>query len=115
MKNYKLNSANLSNLSERIAVPQYDRSKVKTGIVHVGIGGFHRAHEAFYTDQLLHDNSVTDWGICGVALLDFDTKIYNTLKAQDGLYTLVVKQLDGTHTNRVIGSIVEYCLHQKIL
>ncbi|QCE42890.1 mannitol dehydrogenase family protein [Psychroserpens sp. NJDZ02] len=108
MKNYKLNSANLSNLSERIAVPQYDRSKVKTGIVHVGIGGFHRAHEAFYTDQLLHDNSVTDWGICGVALLDFDTKIYNTLKAQDGLYTLVVKQLDGTHTNRVIGSIVEY-------
>ncbi|WP_034925228.1 mannitol dehydrogenase family protein [Gillisia sp. CAL575] len=108
MKNYKLNNKNLSNISERISTPQYDRSKLKTGIVHVGIGGFHRAHEAFYTDQLLHDQSVTDWGICGVALLDFDTKIYNTLKEQDGLYTLIVKELDGTHTKRVIGSIVEY-------
>ncbi|TVZ28314.1 mannitol 2-dehydrogenase [Gillisia sp. Hel_I_86] len=109
MKNYKLNNKNLSNISERISIPQYDRSKLKTGIVHVGIGGFHRAHEAFYTDQLLHDPSVTDWGICGVALLDFDTKIYNILKEQDGLYTLIVKELDGSHTKRVIGSIVE-CL-----
>ncbi|WP_417860987.1 mannitol dehydrogenase family protein [Winogradskyella sediminis] len=109
MKSLKLNAKNLSAISERIATPKYDRSALKTGIVHVGIGGFHRAHEAFYTDQLLHDNNVKDWGICGVALLDFDTKIYNTLKAQDGLYTLIVKELDGTHTKRVIGSIVE-CL-----
>ncbi|MDO6516655.1 mannitol dehydrogenase family protein [Zobellia uliginosa] len=108
MKNYKLNSNNLSHISESVTIPQYNRSKLKTGIVHVGIGGFHRAHEAFYTDQLLHDESVTDWGICGVALLDFDTKIYNTLKEQDGLYTLIVKELDGTHTRQVIGSIVEY-------
>ncbi|CAZ98398.1 mannitol dehydrogenase family protein [Zobellia galactanivorans] len=108
MKNYKLNSTNLSHISERVSVPKYNRSKLKTGIVHVGIGGFHRAHEAFYTDQLLQDESVTDWGICGVALLDFDTKIYNTLKEQDGLYTLIVKELDGTHTRQVIGSIVEY-------
>ncbi|SIS72308.1 mannitol 2-dehydrogenase [Zobellia uliginosa] len=108
MKNYKLNSSNLSHISESVSIPQYNRSKLKTGIVHVGIGGFHRAHEAFYTDQLLHDESVTDWGICGIALLDFDAKIYNTLKEQDGLYTLIVKELDGTHTPQVIGSIVEY-------
>lgn len=108
MKNYTLNTANLSDISERVSVPQYDRFKIKTGIVHIGIGGFHRAHEAFYTDQLLHDSSVTDWGICGVALLDFDAKIYNTLKDQDGLYTLIVKELDGTQTKRVIGSIVDY-------
>ena len=108
MKNYKLNNENLSNISERISLPQYDRAKVKAGIVHVGVGGFHRAHEAFYTDQLLYDSSITDWGICGVALLKFDTRIYNTLKEQDGLYTLIVKELDGTHTKRVVGSIVEY-------
>ena len=108
MKNYKLNSENLSAISERISIPKYDRSKLKTGIVHVGIGGFHRAHEAFYTDQLLHNQNITDWGICGVALLDFDTKIYNTLKEQDGLYTLIIKELDGTHKKQVIGSIVEY-------
>ncbi|MHA7944759.1 mannitol dehydrogenase family protein [Formosa sp. 3Alg 14/1] len=106
----KLNQKNLAKVAKNIPCPTYDRSKVKAGIVHVGIGGFHRAHEAFYTDQLLHDEGNNDWGICGVALLDFDTKIYNTLKEQDGLYTLVIKELDGTLTRRVIGSIVE-CLY----
>lgn len=108
MITYKVNNTNLSQVSSRISIPNYNRSNVKTGIVHVGIGGFHRAHEAFYTDELLQNESNTDWGICGVALLDFDTKIYNTLKEQDGLYTLIVKELDGTLTKRVIGSIVEY-------
>jgi len=107
MTSYKLNNQNLSRFEGEVAVPRYNRNNVKTGIVHVGIGGFHRSHEAYYTDQLLHDESNSDWGICGVALLDFDTKIYNTLKEQDGLYTLVVKELDGTLTKRIIGSIVE--------
>ncbi len=108
MTNYKLNNLNLSKLKEQVFIPEYNRSNIKTGIVHVGIGGFHRAHQAYYTDALLHDESVKDWGICGVALLDFDTKIYNVLKEQDGLYTLIVKELDGTLTKKVIGSIVEY-------
>ncbi|MEP5254206.1 MAG: mannitol dehydrogenase family protein [Winogradskyella arenosi] len=109
MKNIiKLNQKNLAEISKEIPTPTYNRSQLKTGIVHVGIGGFHRAHEAFYTDQLLQDESITDWGICGVALLDFDTKIYNTLKEQDGLYTLIIKELDGTHTKRVIGAITDY-------
>lgn len=107
MTSYKLNSENLTQFKTKVSIPEYDRKQLKTGIVHVGIGGFHRAHEAFYTDQLLHDTSVTDWGICGVALLDFDTKIYNTLKEQDGLYTLIIKELDGSLTKRVIGSITE--------
>ncbi|WP_147676052.1 mannitol dehydrogenase family protein [Algibacter pacificus] len=107
MTSYKLNNLNLSKIEAEVAIPKYNRDNIKTGIVHVGIGGFHRSHEAFYTDQLLHDESITDWGICGVALLDFDTKIYQTLKAQDGLYTLVVKELDGSLTKRVVGSIVE--------
>ncbi|MBF8150608.1 mannitol dehydrogenase family protein [Winogradskyella sp. F6397] len=105
----ELKQENLAEIAKRIPCPTYDRSQLKTGIVHVGIGGFHRAHEAFYTDELLHDEASKDWGICGVALLDFDTKIYNTLKKQDGLYTLIVKELDGTLTKRVIGSITE-CL-----
>ncbi|QCX38940.1 mannitol dehydrogenase family protein [Aureibaculum algae] len=106
----KLNQKNLAEIAKRISCPTYNRSNIKTGIVHVGIGGFHRAHEAFYTDALLHDDSIKDWGICGVALLEFDTKIYNTLKEQNGLYTLIIKELDGTLTKRVIGSIVE-CLY----
>ncbi|WPR72363.1 mannitol dehydrogenase family protein [Flavobacterium sp. NG2] len=108
MEHYKLNNRNVSNISERVSTPQYNRENIKTGIVHVGVGGFHRAHQAMYLDQLLHDASNSNWGICGVALLHFDQKIYNTLKDQDGLYTLVVKELDGTLTKRVIGSITEY-------
>ncbi|MGJ8549574.1 mannitol dehydrogenase family protein [Winogradskyella wichelsiae] len=107
MTSYKLNQKNLDAISEQISVPKYDRSQIKTGIVHIGIGGFHRAHEAFYTDQLLHDTSITGWGICGVALLPSDTNIYNTLKAQDGLYTLMIKEFNGTLTKRVIGAITE--------
>lgn len=105
----KLNAQNLSQFANSVSVPKYDRSQVKAGIVHVGIGGFHRSHEAFYTDQLLHKAGNEAWGICGVALLDFDKKIYDTLIDQDGLYTLVVKELDGTLTKTIIGSIVE-CL-----
>ncbi|WP_158975955.1 mannitol dehydrogenase family protein [Cellulophaga sp. L1A9] len=108
MESIKLNAQNLSKFEAKVAIPTYDRSLVKAGIVHVGIGGFHRAHEALYTDQLLHKSGNENWGICGVALLEFDQKIYNTLKDQDGLYTLIVKELDGSLTKRVIGSIVEY-------
>jgi mannitol 2-dehydrogenase len=108
MKHIKLNNSNFKELADRVAVPNYNRENIKTGFVHVGVGGFHRAHEAMYLDQLLHDESNANWGICGVALLSYDQKIYNTLKDQDGLYTLVVKELDGTLTKRVIGSITEY-------
>lgn len=108
MTNHKLNNSSLNELTARVSVPTYNRENVKSGIVHVGVGGFHRAHEAMYIDQLLHDSSNENWGICGVALLTFDQKIYNVLKDQDGLYTLVVKELDGSLTKRVIGSIVDY-------
>ena len=57
----KLNQKNLAEIAKRMPCPTYDRSQLKTGIVHVGIGGFHRAHEAFYTDELLHDESIKDW------------------------------------------------------
>ncbi len=108
MKIFKLNARHLDQFSDRVAIPRYDRSSVKSGIVHVGIGGFHRAHQAWYTDQLLHEAGNENWGICGIALLDFDQKIYQTLKEQNGLYTLIIKELDGSFTKRIIGSIVEY-------
>lgn len=107
-KPIKLNTKNLSSLPKEVSVPAYDRTKVKTGIVHVGIGGFHRAHQAFYTDQLLAEHGVTDWGICGIALLDHDKRIYDTLVDQDGLYNLMITAADGTTHTKVIGAIVEY-------
>ena len=104
----KLNAKNLSLLPKEVATPAYDRSKLKSGIVHIGIGGFHRAHQAFYTDQLLHNPDITGWGICGIALLNADRKIIDTLVRQDGLFTLLITESDGTLTARVIGSVIEY-------
>jgi mannitol 2-dehydrogenase len=101
-----LSTATLDRLP--IAKPTYDRAKVGIGIVHFGVGGFHRAHQAMYIDRLLENNSATEWGICGVGVMPADRKMKEVLDAQDGLYTLVLENPDGTRDARVIGSIVEY-------
>ncbi len=93
-----------------VAVPTYDRSAVRVGIVHVGVGGFHRAHQAMYIDGLMNSGAALEWGICGVGVLPQDARMRDVLHSQDGLYTLVLKAPDGTWTPRVIGSIVEYLL-----
>jgi mannitol 2-dehydrogenase len=103
-----LNQKNLGSMPPGVQVPSYNRDEVSTSIVHIGVGNFHRSHEAYYTDELMEKHGVLDCGICGVALLDYDRRIYNILKDQDGLYTLVTKELDGSISPRVIGSIVEY-------
>ncbi|HJY43276.1 MAG TPA: mannitol dehydrogenase family protein [Propionibacteriaceae bacterium] len=101
-----LNQANLGSLS--VPVPSYDRSKVKVGIVHFGVGGFHRAHQAMYLDQLMERGKALDWGICGVGVMPFDLKMKEALQSQDCLYTLVEKAPDGSWKPQVIGSIVQY-------
>ena len=89
-------------------LPAYDRDLVTPGVVHFGVGGFHRAHQAMYHDRLLSEGTAPDWGICGVGVMPADRRMKQVLKAQDGLYTLVLKHSDGTYEPRVIGSIVEY-------
>jgi mannitol 2-dehydrogenase len=103
-----LNSAALPQLA--VPVPRYDRSQVRTGIVHFGVGGFHRAHQAAYLDSLMQDGKALDWGICGVGVLPSDVRMRDVFAAQDCLYTLVVKDPAGGWEPRVIGSIVEYLL-----
>ena len=102
-----LSALTLGELDPRVSRPAYDRSKVTASIVHFGVGGFHRAHEAMYLDRLLESGQAMDWGICGVGALPHDRRIVDTLNRQDCLYTLVVKHPDGHREPRVIGSIVE--------
>ena len=101
-----LNQANLGSLS--IPVPSYDRSQVTVGLVHFGVGGFHRAHQAMYIDQLMEQGKALDWGICGVGVMPFDLKMKEAMHSQDCLYTLVLKAPDGSWEPRIIGSIVQY-------
>jgi fructuronate reductase len=84
-----------------VALPAYDRDKVTVGVVHFGPGAFHRAHQAFYFDQLLARDP--RWGVCAVSLKS--PGVRDALAPQDGLYTLA--QLDAETTFRVVGSILE--------
>ena len=81
-------------------LPDYDRSKVTTGIVHLGIGNFHRAHQAVYIDHCLAADP--QWGITGVSLRKAD--MAEALRPQDGLYTLLEHDENGTHAS-IIASI----------
>ena len=102
----KLNTKNLSQL-QNVTVPTYQREGVKQGIVHVGVGGFHRAHLAAYVDTLLEQFNVQDWSICGVDLQPFAAPMRDALKPQDNLYTIIERAAEGT-TARVCGSITDY-------
>ena len=111
--------------------PAYDRSAITTGIVHIGVGGFHRAHQAMYIDRLMREGlksgapgstgsgapgitgsgapgTCLDWGICGVGLLPGDARMRDALASQDHTYTLTLKHPDGHHESTVIGSIHDY-------
>jgi mannitol 2-dehydrogenase len=88
-------------LSARI--PSYDRAAMAGGVVHLGVGGFHRAHLALYLDDLL-EKGVDRWSITGSGVMPHDERIAQVLNDQDGLYLLVERE--GPHVNgRVIGSI----------
>ncbi len=103
-----LNDENLRDLDPAVAVPDYDRSELRVGIVHIGVGGFHRAHQAMYLDRLMGEGKAHDWAICGLGLLPGDARMRDALLGQDGLYALMVKHADGHNEARVIGSIVDY-------
>lgn len=102
----KLDKSTLADIS--VDKPSYARDEVTVGIVHFGVGGFHRAHQAMYVDGLLNQGSASQWGICGVGVLPGDRRMADALGSQDGLYTLLLENPDGTRTARVIGSIVDY-------
>jgi mannitol 2-dehydrogenase len=107
----KLGIDTLAALADTLPVPEYPRSPERTGIVHIGVGGFHRAHQAMYLDRLMAAGEAADgshFGICGVGVLPSDRAMADALRAQDHLYTLVLKHPDGRLEPRVIGSIMDY-------
>ncbi|QSE80332.1 mannitol dehydrogenase family protein [Rhodococcus koreensis] len=106
----QLSAQALQQFDDTVQVPNYDRGDITVGIVHFGVGGFHRAHQAMYVDRLLRRGQARDWGICGVGVLPGDRRMKDALDAQDGLYTLALRHPDGTWDVSVIGSIVDYLL-----
>ncbi len=104
----ELSAENLGRLDPRITIPKYDRSSLGGGIVHIGVGGFHRAHQAVYLDDVC-GTGLTDWSITGAGVLDGDAAMADALAAQDYLYALVTRDVHAANA-RVIGSITDYVL-----
>lgn len=104
----ELSAENLRRLDPRVSIPEYDRRLLGGGIVHIGVGGFHRAHQAVYLDDLCRAGA-TDWSITGAGVLPGDASMASALHAQDDLYTLVTRDSRATEV-RVVGSVTDYVL-----
>jgi mannitol 2-dehydrogenase len=101
-----LSDRTLSRLPPDVSAPHYDRGALRAGIVHFGVGGFHRAHQAVYLDELAR-LGVSDWGIVGVGL--HSREIGEVLASQDLLYTVVERSSDRDRV-RVNGAMTRYLL-----
>src|SRR5437870_4403972 len=91
----------LDQLPTEVARPAYDVGAIRLGIVHLGIGAFHRAHQAVYVADRLAAGE-TDWAVCGASLRSPETA--EALGPQDGLYTVAIRSGSGERL-RVVGAV----------
>jgi len=103
----KLNQSTLDLLPKSVAVPRYDTKTLRPGIVHIGVGNFHRAHQAVYLDRLFNSGLDLDWGLVGAGVKSGDTKMREVLQAQDWLTTIVELDEQGLSA-RVCGAMVDF-------
>ncbi len=102
-----LKQSTLAHLPDNVAVPGYDRSALTAGILHIGVGNFHRAHQAIYLDRLFNMGLAQDWGIVGAGVRPHDRAMRQKMADQDWLTTVVELDPDGD-TARVCGSMIDY-------
>jgi len=102
----KLSLATLDEAAKTAAIPAYDRASLKAGIVHFGVGNFHRAHQAIYLDDLFNAGSDHNWAIIGAGVLPSDAAMRDKLAAQDFL-TTVVEQDNNKTAARVTGPMID--------
>ena len=76
-------------------IPSFKREECKIGIVHLGVGNFHRAHQALYINNYINYTKELDWGICGINLRKEERENFNFLKNRDGKYILKTTSTDG--------------------
>lgn len=84
-----LSQASLGQIPNSVQVPRYDRRALRAGIVHIGLGNFHRAHQAWYTHRLMQMGQAQDWAIIGAGVRPSDSTMRERLLAQDCLTTLI--------------------------
>ena len=103
----RLSSGTLSEVSRTVAVPAYKPSELTAGIVHFGVGNFHRSHQAVYLDDLFNTGAGHDWALVGAGVRAADEEMRQKLKAQDWLTTVVEQEADASSA-RVTASMIDY-------
>lgn len=106
-----LNNAALGSLPATVEPLLYNRTTglaLKGGIVHFGVGAFHRAHQALYLDEVLGRMGSSEWGLVGVGLLSYDLPMRDAMRDQDCLYTVTETSPSGKSKTKVIQSMIEY-------
>lgn len=103
----RLCDENLKELPDSVLRPTYDRSSLSAGILHIGVGNFHRAHQAWYTHRLMQMGLARDWALVGAGVRHFDAAQREKLKSQDYLTTLV-ELAPGSSLVEICGSMIDY-------
>lgn len=103
----KLSNATLTELPKDVSRPRYDRTRLTPGIVHIGLGNFHRAHQSWYLHRLMQDGLALDWAIIGAGVRTYDADMRRKLLAQDCLTTLIELDPKGTSAE-VVGAMIDY-------
>jgi len=104
----KLTLNTLADHAKTVAIPSYSRDSLSAGIVHIGVGNFHRAHQAIYLDRLFNLGLDHDWALIGAGIMPGDKQIREDLASQDWLTTVV--ELDPSGLNaRICGSMIDFC------
>ena len=104
----KLSNQVLANLPTDIARPDYDRATLTPGIVHIGLGNFHRAHQAWYLHRLMQMGLAQDWAIIGAGMRPYDDVQRQKMAAQDYLTTLIELDPDSGTSAEIVGSMIDY-------
>ncbi len=103
----KLSSAALTRLPSGVSGPNYKRSDLSAGIFHIGVGNFHRAHQAVYLDDLFNAGVDRDWAIVGAGVRETDIAMREKLAEQDWLTTVVEQEADAASV-RVTGPMIDF-------
>ncbi len=103
----KLSNANLSKMPESVLTPNYDRAALTAGIVHIGLGNFHRAHQAWYLHRLMQNGQAHDWAIIGAGVRPNDDAMRQRLLQQDCLTTLIELDPNGS-TTEITGAMIDF-------
>lgn len=107
-----LSNAHLDKVPNQIGRPAYDRKALKPGIVHIGLGNFHRAHQSWYLHRLMQVGVAHDWAIIGAGVRPNDAVMRDKLLAQDCLTTLI--ELNPTSTSaEIVGSMIDFLPVEK--